>query len=829
MPSTPLHRGASFTTLAASAALAGGVALWAGVVLAPLLALAGRAAQPAPPTGNLLLGPALANSCLIAAGIAACAVLLGLLPGRLMAWAIPHGRSWLLALCLCPLLLPSYVLQYAWMLPLSPGAPWGAYLAQQPELARAVATGATLAVLALWHWPVAALVLAQGWNRLGQGVVEQARLDAPRLRRIACVYLPLLAPAGLLAFALCFVLALAEFTTFHLAGLWTIGTELAILHEQTGSAAAVARAAWPTTLPALAVAALLWRTTLADHDSPAYAPPALSLPGLHWTALGALLLLSPAIPIAIMLCTLHDAGPLRQFILLHSDELAWSSLCSALAAVAALLLAWSAVCLRCDGYPRPLQRLGAFIELTLLATLLAPPSVLGAALLQFLSDLTPLAPLRQSWMIVTAGLTLRYGGLAVIVLHCARRSEDRGVLEQADIDGATAAQTWLHIRLPMNWPLLAGAALTMTLLGLTEVPATMMLLPPGLPSFPQRLLNQMHYARDQQVIASCLVLTATYLLLAPGLCRLLARRLGGVGALVLALALLPGCQRPPAEPRPPEVLGLIGKTGGGPGELLYPRGVDRAADGTLVVVDKTGRIQRLSPQGQCLGVWQLPDIAAGKPTGMTLDAHGRLWVADTHYHRVLVYDAQGNIVRRFGTFGQGPGQFIYPTDIAFLPDGRVLVSEYGGNDRVSVFDAEGTFLTSFGTLGSGWGEFSRPACLAVDATRGRLYVADACNHRIAVYDLSLNLLGYWGQAGTGGGQLRYPYGLAVAQDGRVIVCEFGNNRVQVFGPDGDARRVYGSPGREAGQLAYPWGVATDGREQVFIVDAGNNRLQVWRL
>jgi hypothetical protein len=63
--------------------------------------------------------------------------------------------------------------------------------------------------------------------------------------------------------------------------------------------------------------------------------------------------------------------------------------------------------------------------------------------------------------------------------------------------------------------------------GLTEVPATMLLLPPGLPSFPQWLLDQMHHLRDQHVVAACLAMAGTYLLLAvaaAGVMRLIARR-----------------------------------------------------------------------------------------------------------------------------------------------------------------------------------------------------------------------------------------------------------------------------------------------------------------
>lgn len=294
--------------------------------------------------------------------------------------------------------------------------------------------------------------------------------------------------------------------------------------------------------------------------------------------------------------------------------------------------------------------------------------------------------------------------------------------------------------------------------------------------------------------------------------------------------LLCGCKETP--PGGADVLYVIGRTGAGDGEFTYPRGLDLAADGTLWVVDKTGRVQHLGAKGKPLGAFHMPETEAGKPVGLTVGPDGNLYVPDTHYHRVLVMSPEGKVLRRIGSLGQGDGQFIYPTDVAFAPLGgpmRMLVSEYGGNDRISVFDLEGKFLRSVGSSGSEVGQFSRPAAMAVDLARKRLYVADACNHRVAVYDFGLNLVGAFGAPGTEPGRMRYPYGLAVMPDGSVAVSEFGNNRLQIFSPGAKSVAIRGVPGREPGQLVYPWGIAVDARKRAFIADGGNNRIQVWQL
>jgi DNA-binding beta-propeller fold protein YncE len=368
---------------------------------------------------------------------------------------------------------------------------------------------------------------------------------------------------------------------------------------------------------------------------------------------------------------------------------------------------------------------------------------------------------------------------------------------------------------------------------MTELPATMVLLPAGLPNFAQSLLNQMHYLADRQVIASCLVLVCLFLVLIALVVLLLrgVRLYRQVTLLILAACLfgLGGCDEGSHGTHAPKVLYAFGRTGPGHSEFIYPRAIDITGDDSLFVVDKTGRIQRLTTKGDFLSVIKMPLVEAGKPTGISVAPNGDLYVADTHYHRVIAFSPDGNTVRQFGRYGEKGGCFIYPTDVAFSGDGRIFVSEYGGNDRVSVFTGEGEFLQCFGAPGSGEGQFARPSALCVDESRKRLYVVDACNHRIAIYSLDCKLLGYMGSVGRERGRLRYPYDIALLQDGTLVVCEYGNNRLQLFSPDGDSLVVYGRAGRQLGQLAYPWGVAVDSRRRAYVVDAGNDRIQVWRL
>jgi len=113
-------------------------------------------------------------------------------------------------------------------------------------------------------------------------------------------------------------------------------------------------------------------------------------------------------------------------------------------------------------------------------------------------------------------------------------------------------------------------------------------------------------------------------------------------AWVLWIAWVGGCDNGPRHDR--NVKGVFGETGMGPGEFSYPRAVAVAPDGSVFVVDKTARIQRFNPKGEYETSWRMPEWQAGKPVGLSVHPDGRVFVADTHYCRVMIYDRDGHLL-----------------------------------------------------------------------------------------------------------------------------------------------------------------------------------------
>ena len=293
----------------------------------------------------------------------------------------------------------------------------------------------------------------------------------------------------------------------------------------------------------------------------------------------------------------------------------------------------------------------------------------------------------------------------------------------------------------------------------------------------------------------------------------------------ICVLLLAGCEPPAMTPN--GVIGIIGELGLAPGQFSYPRAIAAEPDSSIFVVDKDGRVQRFDRDGAFETVWRMPQCAKGKPVGLTVHPDGRLFVADTHYSRVLVFDRTGTMLASFGSEGFGDGEFQLPTDVAVDAQGFIYVGEYNGNDRITKWSPELKFLKVLSPELIEGSPLNRPAGLVVDNEQ-TLWVADACNHRMIRFSLEGEVLDTFGGFGEAPGELSYPYDVSLAPDGTLLVCEYGGSRLQWFSTEGQSLGVWGKAGRAPGELFSPWGATYGPDGRIYVVDSLNNRVQIVR-
>ncbi|MGH7259774.1 MAG: 6-bladed beta-propeller [Nitrospiraceae bacterium] len=275
---------------------------------------------------------------------------------------------------------------------------------------------------------------------------------------------------------------------------------------------------------------------------------------------------------------------------------------------------------------------------------------------------------------------------------------------------------------------------------------------------------------------------------------------------------------------------------------MYGMAIDQ--QGCLFVVDNgNNRVQKFDNAGNFIILWGnfgTSNSSFHNATGVACDAKGDVYVVDTNNHRVQKFDGKlGGYLMKFGSRGNGEGQFSSPWGIAVdRVRGYIYVVD-SANFRVQKFDPGGEFIMQWGSFGANDGQFYFPRGIAVDPADGAVYVVDMGNHRVQKFDTSTNvlpqLLTKWG-GGLGPGhasdpraqepgQFRSPWGITVDSQGDVYVTDSGNQRVQKFDREGNFITQWGGFGNGDGQFNFPYGVTVDARGSVFVVDSANTRVQ----
>jgi hypothetical protein len=82
--------------------------------------------------------------------------------------------------------------------------------------------------------------------------------------------------------------------------------------------------------------------------------------------------------------------------------------------------------------------------------------------------------------------------------------------------------------------------------------------------------------------------------------------------------------------------------------------------------------------------------------------------------------------------GKDGTHFGKPQDVAFLPDGRILIADGLDNHRVIILDKDMNYLSEFGGMGSGPGQFNGVHAVAV-GPGGRIFALDRSGFRVNVF------------------------------------------------------------------------------------------------
>ena len=327
--------------------------------------------------------------------------------------------------------------------------------------------------------------------------------------------------------------------------------------------------------------------------------------------------------------------------------------------------------------------------------------------------------------------------------------------------------------------------------------------------------------------------------------------------------------------------GTISRHGSADGEFQRASGIDAGPGGRIAAADALGmRVHFFeTPALHVASIYNGTGpgggvLAMNGPRGAAALPDGRIAVADTGNHRLLIVDPVSGNATAVGRGWGGAGEFSSPEGVAGGGSGaggpgvRIAVADTGnkrvqvlnstgghiatidhddwshdGPDRVAmdgagnvaaslinvhVFNASGAYMwtarAEYGTQAANGVAFDAAGRLQVVWTD--YWSATPIRNQLVVYNQSGGEVRRVNTTQFGGMWISIVNDLAVDLRDRAVVADTSRNRISVFGPDGAALYTFGSNGSADGQFNMPRGVHVGPGGRIIVADTGNDRVQV---
>lgn len=229
--------------------------------------------------------------------------------------------------------------------------------------------------------------------------------------------------------------------------------------------------------------------------------------------------------------------------------------------------------------------------------------------------------------------------------------------------------------------------------------------------------------------------------------------------------------------------------------LQAPEGPVALSDGTWLIVEgsaERGCVTRLSADGV------IKDIVkkTGRPNGLTIDATGTIWVAESKTPSLLKLTMDG--ICHVVATGCGSEPFLFPNDLCFGPDGAIYLTD------------SGIFIDSFAPDNKVRADF-----MNVDYD-GRVYRIDPLTSAVSLLDRGLS----------------FTNGIAFGPDHRLYVNETLTGNIYRYQLDNGvisgSRELFGNVIREDAPAGWkgPDGMAFDRKGFLYVAVFGQGDVTV---
>jgi len=190
---------------------------------------------------------------------------------------------------------------------------------------------------------------------------------------------------------------------------------------------------------------------------------------------------------------------------------------------------------------------------------------------------------------------------------------------------------------------------------------------------------------------------------------------------------------------------VIGSRGYLPGQVVYPSGLGRLANGNFAVCDYSRNVVMiLNPVGELVKEWPFPspkgkalekESKAGK---LAVSPDGKIFVADANNFIIHVFDVTGALLKTFGgeksAKNPGPEFFTGIGGMVFASDGTLYISDFRSGE-IHVVDKELKHKMIIG-MQSGVGTIVQPGKVLLDEAKKEVLVPDELLATVQAFDMA---------------------------------------------------------------------------------------------
>src|SRR5580765_945094 len=185
------------------------------------------------------------------------------------------------------------------------------------------------------------------------------------------------------------------------------------------------------------------------------------------------------------------------------------------------------------------------------------------------------------------------------------------------------------------------------------------------------------------------------------------------------------------------------------------------------------------------------------PHDASFDSAGNVFITDRIRNDVQKFSPDGTYISKFGSSGSTDGKLNVPYSAQHDASDNIYIADRE-NNRIQKFNSSGVYVSKITTVNGK--ALNAPEDVTFDRSNGDIYILDTGNNRCVKLNSAHTFILQWGKKGSANGQFNHPHSINTDSSGNVYISCGNQPYIQKFTKDGVFIKKWGSEGSGPGQV-----------------------------